>query len=93
MQNISLTPPSSIEAEESVLGSIFLDPLILPEIIEEIRWEDFYYDKNKTIFRYSRHRIFLIFSITLSLNDLIISIAGFLPHRKIFFFIKAHSLF
>ncbi|HOT30932.1 MAG TPA: replicative DNA helicase [Petrotogaceae bacterium] len=51
MQNISLTPPSSIEAEESVLGSIFLDPLILPEIIEEIRWEDFYYDKNKTIFK------------------------------------------
>ncbi|HNY38205.1 MAG TPA: DnaB-like helicase N-terminal domain-containing protein, partial [Petrotogaceae bacterium] len=51
MQNISLTPPSSIEAEESVLGSIFLDPVILPEIIEEIRWEDFYYDKNKTIFK------------------------------------------
>jgi len=47
----SFTPPNSKEAEESVIGSIFLDPSILPDVIEEIRWEDFYYESNKIIFK------------------------------------------
>src|SRR5690606_22544555 len=51
MDITSLTPPNNKEAEEAVLGSIFLDPSVLPDIIEEIRWEDFYYEKNRIIFK------------------------------------------
>lgn len=51
MELTSFTPPNSKEAEESVIGSIFLDPSILPDVIEEVRWEDFYYENNKTIFK------------------------------------------
>jgi replicative DNA helicase len=51
MEITSLTPPNNKEAEEAVLGSIFLDPSVLPDIIEEIRWEDFYYEKNRIIFK------------------------------------------
>jgi len=48
---INYTPPNSIEAEESVIGSIFLEPNVLDEIIEEIRWDDFYYENNRMIFK------------------------------------------
>ncbi|RLL84596.1 DNA helicase [Petrotoga sp. HKA.pet.4.5] len=51
MELTSFTPPNSKEAEESVIGSIFLDPSILPDVIEEVRWEDFYYENNKIIFK------------------------------------------
>ncbi|PNR97288.1 replicative DNA helicase [Petrotoga olearia] len=51
MEITSFTPPNSKEAEESVIGSIFLDPSILPDVIEEVRWEDFYYENNKIIFK------------------------------------------
>jgi len=51
MELTSFTPPNSKEAEESVIGSIFLDPSILPDVIEEVRWEDFYYENNKLIFK------------------------------------------
>ena len=51
MDITSLTPPNNKEAEEAVLGSIFLDPSVLTDIIEEIRWEDFYYEKNRIIFK------------------------------------------
>lgn len=51
MEITSFVPPNSKEAEESVIGSVFLDPTVLPDIIEEIRWEDFYYENNKLIFK------------------------------------------
>ena len=50
MDITSLTPPNNKEAEEAVL-EVFLDPSVLPDIIEEIRWEDFYYEKNRIIFK------------------------------------------
>lgn len=51
MDNLTLNPPNSLEAEESVLGSIFLDPTVLEDILEELRWEDFYLEKHKIIFK------------------------------------------
>ncbi|MDN5343221.1 MAG: replicative helicase [Oceanotoga sp.] len=51
MQNESFNPPNSLEAEESVLGSIFLDPSVIEDIMEEVRWQDFYYEKHRLIFK------------------------------------------
>ncbi|GAB6188404.1 replicative DNA helicase [Marinitoga arctica] len=49
--NKELTPPHNTEAEEALLGSIFLDPQILPDILEEIRSNDFYNQQYQLIFR------------------------------------------
>lgn len=43
-------PPSNIEAERSVLGSMFLDPKAVYNSIERLRVEDFYSKKNAQIF-------------------------------------------
>ncbi|BBE31350.1 replicative DNA helicase [Tepiditoga spiralis] len=51
MKTLDLIPPNSLEAEESVIGSVFLDSEVLNDILEEIRWEDFYYEPNKMIFK------------------------------------------
>ena len=36
------TPPHSIEAEQSVLGSIFLDPETVVNVLEYLEPKDFY---------------------------------------------------
>jgi len=51
MEDKHITPPHSIEAEEAVLGSIFLDATVIEDVFEEIRWEDFYYEHYKIIFK------------------------------------------
>jgi len=44
-------PPHSLEAEESVLGSILLDPNALPKTMEILSEEHFYQAANQKIFR------------------------------------------
>jgi len=44
-------PPSSQEAEEAVIGSIFIDPSIINDIMEIVSSSDFYYPKNRLIFQ------------------------------------------
>jgi len=44
------TPPSNIEAERSVLGSMFLDPASVFIALEHLRPEDFYAKRNADIF-------------------------------------------
>ena len=51
MNSLSLNPPHSIEAEESVIGSILMDPNILEDVLEEVRYSDFYLEKHKIIFK------------------------------------------
>lgn len=51
MDSLSLNPPHSIEAEESVIGSILMDPNILEDVLEEVRYSDFYLEKHKIIFK------------------------------------------
>jgi len=51
MDSLSLNPPHSIEAEESVIGSILMDPTILEDVLEEVRYSDFYLEKHKIIFK------------------------------------------
>lgn len=42
--------PHNVEAEQSVLGSMLLDPRCVPEVMEHLRTEDFYISQNKAIF-------------------------------------------
>lgn len=42
--------PHNLEAEKSVLGAIFLDPSILANILDKLAIEDFYEEKNRSIF-------------------------------------------
>jgi replicative DNA helicase len=48
---IDRLPPQSLEAEQSVLGSILIDRDIVVEIAEFLRPEDFYRQANGTIYR------------------------------------------
>jgi len=43
-------PPHSIEAEMSVLGTIFMDPSVVESILEILRPEHFYLDSHRLIF-------------------------------------------
>ena len=43
-------PPHNTEAEESVLGALFIEPELLPEIAGALRAEDFYIVKNGWVF-------------------------------------------
>lgn len=42
--------PSSVEAEQSVIGSMIIDSRCVPEVIEILKPEDFYIDQNREIF-------------------------------------------
>ncbi len=42
--------PHNVEAEQSELGSMLLDPRCVPEVMEHLRTEDFYISQNKAIF-------------------------------------------
>ncbi len=42
--------PHNIEAEKSVLGAIFLDPRVLANVADKLILEDFYEDRNRSIF-------------------------------------------
>ena len=42
--------PHSVEAEQSVLGSILIDARCIPEVIELLKPEDFYLQQNREIY-------------------------------------------
>ena len=42
--------PHSVEAEQAVLGSMLIDPRCVPDVIEQLRPEDFYIRQNREIF-------------------------------------------
>ncbi len=44
-------PPQNIEAEQAVLGAVFLAPDILPSLAEKLQVEDFYRNAHQLIFR------------------------------------------
>ncbi|MBT3318480.1 MAG: replicative DNA helicase [Clostridia bacterium] len=49
-EHAAYVPPNNIEAEKSVLGSMFLDPKAVFIAIERLRPEDFYSKRNSEIF-------------------------------------------
>ncbi len=42
--------PHSVEAEQAVLGSMLIDPRCVPDVIEQLRPEDFYMRQNREIY-------------------------------------------
>ena len=51
MTGAEVMPPNSIEAEESVLGSILIDQSVLPEVRQVISPSDFFMVKNQWIYQ------------------------------------------
>ncbi len=47
---MSRQPPQSLEAEQSVLGSILIDSRCVPDVIGVLRPEDFYLQQNREIY-------------------------------------------
>jgi len=43
-------PPHSLEAEQALLGSLLLDPLLIDEIVLKLRADDFYGDANQRLY-------------------------------------------
>ncbi len=43
-------PPQSKEAEEAVIGSIFIDPSVINDVMEIVSSSDFYFPKNRAVF-------------------------------------------
>ena len=42
--------PHSVEAEQAVLGSMLIDPRCVPEVIDQLRPDDFYLRQNRDIY-------------------------------------------
>ncbi|MCQ5129013.1 replicative DNA helicase [Butyricicoccus faecihominis] len=42
--------PQDLSAEQSLIGSMLVDPSCIPEVIEQVRAEDFYAEENQRIF-------------------------------------------
>ena len=54
--------PHSVEAEQAVLGSMLIDPRCVPEVIDQLRPDDFYLRQNRDIYEtiYSMFNLSLI---------------------------------
>ena len=54
-------PPQNLEAEKSLLGALLLDDTAFPNVLEQLKPEDFYDPRHADIFRgmvglYEKHR-------------------------------------
>ena len=45
--------PHSVEAEQSVLGAMLIDPRCIPDVVEGLTGEDFYLKANREIYQTS----------------------------------------
>ena len=43
--------PQDLTAEQSLLGAMLVDPNCIPEVIEQVRADDFYADENKDVYK------------------------------------------
>ncbi len=55
---LSRQTPYSLEAEQSVLGSMLIDPRCIPEVMEMLRQEDFYTESHRQLYE-AIQRMFL----------------------------------
>ena len=56
--------PHSVEAEQAVLGSMLIDSRCVPEVVEELRGEDFYLRQNREIYE----TIYSMFNFSLTVD-------------------------
>ena len=65
--------PHSVEAEQAVLGSMLIDPRCVPDVIEQLRPEDFYIRQNREIYE----TIYSMFNFSLTIDPVTV-----LEHMK-----------
>ena len=65
--------PHSVEAEQSVLGSMLIDARCVPEVIEALKGEDFYLRQNREIYE----TIYSMFNFSLTIDPVTV-----LDHMK-----------
>ena len=56
--------PHSVEAEQAVLGSMLIDPRCVPEVIDQLRPDDFYLRQNREIYE----TIYSMFNYSLTID-------------------------
>ena len=56
--------PHSVEAEQAVLGSMLIDPRCVPDVIEQLRSDDFYVRQNREIYE----TIYSMFNYSLTID-------------------------
>ena len=56
--------PHSVEAEQAVLGSMLIDPRCVPEVIDQLRPDDFYLRQNRDIYE----TIYSMFNYSLTID-------------------------
>ena len=56
--------PHSVEAEQAVLGSMLIDPRCVPDVIEQLRADDFYLRQNREIYE----TIYSMFNFSLTID-------------------------
>ncbi len=49
-ENGNLSIPQSIESENALLGAILSDSMVITDVIDEVKADDFYNESNKTVF-------------------------------------------
>ena len=60
--------PHSVEAEQAVLGSMLIDPRCVPDVIEQLRPDDFYLRQNKDIYE----TIYSMFNFSLTIDPVMV---------------------
>lgn len=60
--------PHSVEAEQAVLGSMLIDPRCVPDVIEQLRPDDFYLKQNKDIYE----TIYSMFNFSLTIDPVMV---------------------
>lgn len=61
---LSRQMPHSVEAEQSVLGSMLIDARCVPEVVEEVKPEDFYLRQNREIYE----TIYSMFNFSITID-------------------------
>ena len=56
--------PHSLEGEQAVLGSMLIDPRCVPEVIDQLRPDDFYLRQNRDIYE----TIYSMFNYSLTID-------------------------
>ncbi len=76
MNETKRVPPHSLDAEESVLGSILLDPQALPKVMEILKEEHFYQPANQKIY----HAVLDLFNSNITAD--LVTVTNWLKQNK-----------
>ena len=63
--------PHSVEAEQAVLGSMLIDARCVPEVIDQLRSDDFYVRQNREIYE----TIYSMFNYSLTIDPVTVPVS------------------